>query len=569
MKRTLVLILMFAAVCVMQASAQSDSLMVLTNGVRVPAEWPPKVEMNYAPMPLPYMDCRPEVIPIDCGRQLFVDDYLIEENTLQRVAHTPKKVDFNPILKAETPLEMGAYGTPGASAKDGGVWWDSKDRVFKMWYEAGWLQTMAYAVSKDGIHWERPALNEKGNNAIVEDIVADSSTAWLDWSTDDESQRYKMFLRSPNTVPHSKIRYSTGWCMTSPDGIHWDNRVETGPCGDRSTVFYNPFIGKWVYSLRNSGNVDKVKIGRHRRYHECEDFMKGASWQKSDMLFWLGADSLDTPEPSIGDKAQLYNLSAIAYEGIMIALPQIHRGPSNKICQHTGIPKITDLTVAYSRDGFHWDRKDRGIFIGSERTEGKWDRGYVQSVGGICNIVGDQLWFHYIGFSGNSGLIDSAYEYNGMHYGGATGMAVLRRDGFVSMEAGETAGTLVTRPVVFSGSYMFVNVDCPKGSLKIEVLDKEGKVLKGFSAKDCKLIKEDSTIAKVKFKGNLSKLAGQPVRFRFTLENGALYAFWVTSDKNGASHGYAAAGGPGIARDKDEEGLKAYKVAKKYQLIKY
>jgi hypothetical protein len=34
------------------------------------------------------------------------------------------------------------------------------------------------------------------------------------------------------------------------------------------------------------------------------------------------------------------------------------------------------------------------------------------------------------------------------------------------------------------------------------------------------------------------------VKLRFTLTSGSLYAFWVTSDPNGASHGYVGAGGP-------------------------
>ena len=52
---------------------------------------------------------------------------------------------------------------------------------------------------------------------------------------------------------------------------------------------------------------------------------------------------------------------------------------------------------------------------------------------------------------------------------------------------------------------------------------------------------------------NLSPLfAGQPVKFRFHLKNGALYAFWVTECQRGASHGYVAAGGPGLVKGKDD-----------------
>ena len=131
---------------------------VLPNGIKLPGVWPPRdIPMNYDPMPLPYLEKKPEIVPINVGRQLFVDNFLIEHTNLERKSHTPRKMSFNPVLKPETELEKGKYGNPGATAKDGGVWWDPQDGLFKMWYEAGWLQTMAYATSKDGVHWNRPA----------------------------------------------------------------------------------------------------------------------------------------------------------------------------------------------------------------------------------------------------------------------------------------------------------------------------------------------------------------------------------------------------------------------------
>jgi hypothetical protein len=60
---------------------------------------------------------------------------------------------------------------------------------------------------------------------------------------------------------------------------------------------------------------------------------------------------------------------------------------------------------------------------------------------------------------------------------------------------------------------------------------------------------------------DLSKWSGQRLRFRFTLRNGALYAFWVTPDESGASHGYVAAGGPGFTGSTDTEGIRAYQAA--------
>ena len=136
-------------------------------------------------------------------------------------------MSFNPVLKPETELEQGIYGIPGASAKDGGVWWDPKDQLFKMWYEAGWLHRMAYATSKDGIYWERPNLDiVPGTNQIVPEIVADSSTVWLDHFTQNDEERFKMFLRSliMDSVWFLQMEF-TGVNQSKPD------HVETGaPC---------------------------------------------------------------------------------------------------------------------------------------------------------------------------------------------------------------------------------------------------------------------------------------------------------------------------------------------------
>jgi hypothetical protein len=49
-------------------------------------------------------------------------------------------------------------------------------------------------------------------------------------------------------------------------------------------------------------------------------------------------------------------------------------------------------------------------------------------------------------------------------------------------------------------------------------------------------------------------LAGRPVRFRFFLENGSLYSFWVANSTSGASNGYIAAGGPGFRGPRDSIG---------------
>jgi len=246
--------------------------------------------------------------------------------------------------------------------------------------------------------------------------------------------------------------------------------------------------------------------------------------------------------PNAGEVPQLYSLNAVAYESLMVGMHYIWRGPNNKIIEEGKFPKLIDLELGFSRDGFHWYRPaDRKPFIAGTRQDGDWDRAYLHSTTGVFVIYDDKLVFPYSGFSG------IAPDGSRHHYAGASiGIASLRRDGFASMNGAGKTRTLTTRTVKFDGSYLFVNVDCPKGELYIEVLDENGKVIAPFSKDNCKPICIDSTKQLLEWKtaNDLSKLRNMPVKFRFYLTNGNLYSFWVSSNSSGASNGYVGAGGP-------------------------
>lgn len=212
--------------------------------------------------------------------------------------------------------------------------------------------------------------------------------------------------------------------------------------------------------------------------------------------------------------------------------------------------KPNEVVVGFSRDGFHWDRPHRGAFIPvSEQTEA-WNYSNVQSVGGVCLVVGDRLYFY---MSGRGGAPYGAGE-------SATGLATIRRDGFVSMDAGDSPGSLTTRPVRFRGKYLFVNANSARGELRVEVLDANNRVIAPFSRMDCLPIRSDNTLQRVRWKGagDLSALAGTPVRFRFHLRGVSIYSFWVSPDPSGASYGYVSAGGPGFTGPLDNVGSAIY-----------
>src|SRR5262249_56809227 len=72
---------------------------VLYNGIRLPSPWPPVLkDVPKDPVEPPYLKSPPAVIPIGVGRQLFVDDFLIEKTTLSRTHHRPTYHAKNPVL---------------------------------------------------------------------------------------------------------------------------------------------------------------------------------------------------------------------------------------------------------------------------------------------------------------------------------------------------------------------------------------------------------------------------------------------------------------------------------------
>jgi hypothetical protein len=549
-------------------SVDASNEELLYNGITLPSGWPPRYidPKSYDPMPVPYLASPPKIIPIDIGRQLFVDDFLIEYTTLKRKFHQPVKFKGNPILKPQTLIELNHGYCPMAAPFSDGIFFDTADNLFKMWYMAGWFDGTALATSVDGIHWDRPTFDVvPGTNLVIaprDDFRRDGVSVWIDHDTEDPASRYKMYYYAREGKIGATLKPVGGFLLKSADGIHWKWGSKISGASDNNTFFYNPFRKKWVFTIRREArpippwsNFQKRGGGRARSYWENSDFEAALNqWDRA--AFWFGADKKDKKRPgySIGEDPQIYKLDAVGYESLLIGLIQPHYGPSNEICAKGGYPKLTELQMAFSRDGFHWDRSCRETFIGAYPDKKDiWERAYIHSVGGVCNVVGDKLHFYYTAFKGNQSNRNPNAHWNGMYANAATGLAILRRDGLASMEADKNEGFLLTRPLKFSGNYLFVNVDNPQGKFYVEICNEDGQPMPGFTKNDCLPISIDSTKQIVTWKnGNgLQALPVMPMRFKFHLTNSKLFAFWVSKDKEGKSGGAIAAGGPGLTGNWD------------------
>jgi hypothetical protein len=115
----------------------------------------------------------------------------------------------------------------------------------------------------DGVKWTRPLLDVVAGTNIVHPGPRDSSSIWLDLDEKDPSRRHKMLV-------FTRVKEEFAIEMrASADGIHWSAplgkaRTYQKPNYDRTTLFWNPFRSKWIYSVRlsNVGVVAAPKAGR-------------------------------------------------------------------------------------------------------------------------------------------------------------------------------------------------------------------------------------------------------------------------------------------------------------------
>lgn len=499
----------------------------------------------------------PDIVNIDKGRQLFVDDFLVENTTLQR--------SYYQATLLEEPVLTGKSKDAGnAVLTSGGVFYDMDEKIYKMWYQAGFAGSMAYATSEDGVNWKLPPTSGgDGSNVLLRSVknIAGSSV-WLQNGAED-AEKYYMMLRhtdsfcKENSVDGVNNKDFVGYLYTSGDGKRWSRVGQTGAMGDRTTFYYNELLDNWIFSIRLNtsaswGTQIKKDWCRTRAYHDGDTWLEAATWDwfrsgsDNNPVFWMKTDSKDPIDKSQGNyPPQLYNLDAIAYESITLAMCQLWYGPENDVVAKNGKTKITEIQAAYSRDGFYFTRPVRGAgnaLIPASRTDGTWDYGYLSTTTGGVIVYDDEIRIYYSAIS-NQYQDENGQTVTGPYVGGSIGYATLRRDGFASMNG---SGTLTTKPLTVTKDvrYLFVNADVANGSLKAEITDLDGNVLEGYSANDCIAMTGDSCCSMMTWKNaeNLSFLQNKGFKIRFVMENGELYSFWLSADPEGASGGAMAAG---------------------------
>jgi len=498
-----------------------------------------------------------EPVPIDIGsrRQLFVDRHIVErlEGEARLVLHHPQPQEI--VLRCDQPWERSGPRYPTVF-RDG-------DR-YRLYYgvSAGQVddgdqrQYTCYAESVDGITWKKPRLGlveidgSKDNNVIWTGAIAHNFSPFRDENpATDATERYK-------AVGGVGMKWGDGfWLLVSPDGIRWKKRDDTpldleGRFDSHNLLFWDAaarlYRMYWRDHRRDDGRQPGGRDVRTAASPDCR------SWTASQWLVYeparSGSAERDESDPS-GDHHQFYASGIHAYPrspGLLLGFPQRYsdRGwtrstdqlPDHDVrraradaSRNGGRPTrwgtaITDVLFMTSHDGgqfFVWP--EAFIRPGIQRP-GSWYYGGAWYAWGLVETAPQfaeappELSL-YVQEGDKPSRMDDAR--------GALRRHTLRLDGFASVHAPLTGGTLVSRPLVFSGETLEINFATSAGGrVRIGLDHASGEPIAGRSLSDCDLLYGDQIDRVVSWGGDehLGRLTGRPVRLTVELKDADLYA---------------------------------------------
>lgn len=379
--------------------------------------------------------------------------------------------------------------------------------TFKMWYlgmsgDVGSevVNRGCYATSSDGITWTKPELGLVSyGGTTANNIVSGPKSIAIDPFA-DASQRYKGYGG-----------YDGGHGgYYSADGFAWSKLGYHIDLGDMATMSFDPLKKEYLIAIKGNKH-DENGFNTRKQYNlTSKDLITYSDVSRMDGI----ADNIDGQGYV---KAASYGMGIFPYEGVYIGFNWLFLITQQIV--GVGEDGLIEVDLLFKRGDFRsqWQRPSRTPII-PRGPDGTWDDSMITTATSPI-IVGDEMWLYYSGWDGDH-VTDSRTA--------KIGIAKWRLDGFMSMDTGDTEGTLLTKPLPCSGDALLVNADASDSgaSILVEVLDGTGSVISGYSKNDCDPIQSDSVEQIVSWQGNsdLSELEDQDVQLKFYMTSSKLYS---------------------------------------------
>ncbi len=457
--------------------------------------------------------------PVGLRKTLLLDSTLIESSENIRIAvGQPEKYPGNPLFGEDRPWE------PRFDNMYPNVIRDESDGLYKCWYNPflveveDWLGStnerkrwlyprqsgLCYAVSKDGIHWEKPNFDilpfrGQPSNILMRDVHGVG--VFRDARETDPGKRYKSIF-----VNQVEGRRTTVAVAFSADGIHWGPQTVLSNvklmADTHNNALWAPTLKRYVAFTRDwdprewkrnsKGEIPAVRLVSRI---ESEDF---EHWSDPQTVL-----------RGVNDNMQVYAMPVFYYAGIYLGLPVIINAKDDR----------THAELAWSKDTINWHRVDIGTpLIPNSETKGDYDWGCAYPAA-IPLFTREGIKLYYAGS-------------DGLHFGERKAyfaLATLRPDGFAAATPADAtkAGKIVSMPVAFEeddGLLLTADVE-PGGSVQVALLDGKGHAV----ARSAPMTGSFSARA-VDWKSPSSRPKGE-LRLSFTLSHARLYSYDIVSQK--------------------------------------
>lgn len=453
-------------------------------------------------------------------RFMFWNDWMFESiRGLKRIINKPVKSGDNPIFDEAINYTSVIY--------------DQEVKLSKMWFSTrkvslmnhrGW--GLGYATSSDGLTWKKPSLGiveyQGSKENSLTDMVTEGSGlgyVYLDRHDASVERRYKMvyLAREGNETPAIEKTV----LAVSADGIHWckDKSPEVLPFKSDAfnVIMYDSFIKKYLVFSRPGYGDRRVAVSLSR-----------------DLKIWEGPYTVLEPEEI---QTHFYYLLPWQYEGVYLGFLPVLKTDEYEIEHVSKMDGRVHAELCYSPNGIGWQRISPGEAWIPHGEPGEFDAGGVYPMAAI--VVGDEVRIYYEG---------SLYQHGvDRENCSRLGVAILRRDGFISLNAGEEEGSVTSRIIAswehveerirkqqcgaqwinFKKGELRVHVKTEEnGHLKTELLDEHWNVIKGYGRRESIPVTGDHFDATIHWKGKTTiRPLSSLFRVRLLVKNAQLYSF--------------------------------------------
>ncbi len=437
---------------------------------------------------------------------LFADDGGVAARTnVTRTLH-PARTRSTPVLEADQPWEGSRVYVYGS------VYFDETTRLLRLWYmtrpQAFKGDAVLYATSSDGVRWQKPALGVHGSNNIVFNIH--SPSVLLDKREPDPARHYKMLGSGSGGY---RAAYSA-------DGLNWTAYPKNPvlKSGDTITLAQDPATGEF--------------LAYHKVPTKIRGFSRRVVWlaRSRDMQTWTEPGLVFAPDAADDawatgpqQRTEVYNMSVFPHAGGFLGLPTMFRVTTARRPKDQLTPGQSpddgpiDVQLATSADGRAWQRTEPRTIMIPRGAPGTFDGGAILGVSSTSVDVGDETWVYYTALT--------------TPHGGALpekklsiGRAEWRRHGFASLDAGAATGRLETKPLQFGAPLLLINADAKGGSLRVALLEADGRALPGFGLDDSLPLTTDATRWTVRWKNAEKVPVDRPLRVVIELTNAKLFS---------------------------------------------